>query len=165
MPGSDASPSVGLLARLLSRRRRDPRGSRDAVLQACFGPLEIAVLQALWQRQGSASVRMLAGEFPSTAYTTLMTTLDRLFKKGVLERHRAGRAFRYRPRCTRSELEAELARDAFDGWISGCAHPVLSGLVDAVGGRDAPLLDELERLVQEKRAEASRKRSATRGDR
>jgi len=140
------------------------RGERGTgILGSCFGALEIRVLEALWGR-GDASVRSLRDDFPETAYTTLMTTLDRLYKKGVLDRRKEGRAYVYRQRYARAELERWVARDAFDALLdarmSGAsAGPVLSSLVDAVSGGDALLLDELERIVREKRAEAERTRS------
>ena len=83
-----------------------------------------------------------------------MTTLDRLHKKGVLERARAGRAFRYVPRFTRAALRARLAEEAIAGLLGDAgpgARPVLSCFVEAVGRRDAELLEELERLVREAR--------------
>ncbi|MGH9346790.1 MAG: BlaI/MecI/CopY family transcriptional regulator [Vicinamibacterales bacterium] len=97
-----------------------------------LGPLERRVLEMLWSRAGDARVRDLQPSFPEIAYTTLMTTLDRLHRKGVLDRVPDGRAFAYRPRVTRAEA-------------------VLSFLVDEVGPLDADALDALERLVRERR--------------
>ena len=54
------------------------------------------------------SVRDLQPEFPGSAYTTLMTTMDRLHRKGVLERRKVGRAFAYRPVSSREQLESGL---------------------------------------------------------
>ena len=63
-----------------------------------LGPLERRVLEVLWGRDREARVRDLQPSFPEIAYTTLMTTLDRLHRKGVLYRVPEGRAFAYRPR-------------------------------------------------------------------
>src|SRR6202790_2242551 len=70
-----------------------------------LGPLEQQLLSSLWTR-GSATVREIldAGEI-KLAYTTVMTTLDRLFKKQLLNRVPEGRAFRYSPRYSQAELE------------------------------------------------------------
>jgi predicted transcriptional regulator len=97
-----------------------------------LGPLERRVLEALWGRAGEARVRDLQPSFPEIAYTTLMTTLDRLHRKGILDRVADGRAFSYRPRVTRAEA-------------------VMSFLVDEVGTLDADTLDALEHLVRERR--------------
>ncbi|HWK31526.1 MAG TPA: BlaI/MecI/CopY family transcriptional regulator, partial [Terriglobales bacterium] len=62
-----------------------------------LGPLEQELLRVLWRR-GDATVRELTDDRAvDGAYTTLMTTLDRLYKKGILAREAEGRAFRYRP--------------------------------------------------------------------
>ena len=53
----------------------------------------VSVLEALWTRDSPASVRDLTPSFQDIAYTTLMTTLDRLHRKGVLDREKHGRAF------------------------------------------------------------------------
>jgi predicted transcriptional regulator len=89
-----------------------------------------------------------------------MTTLDRLFKKGLLDREPDGRAFRYVPRATReafgaSQLRALLARFFRRGSTS---TPLLASLVDAVGEHDRALLPELERLVREKERVLRRKK-------
>ena len=128
-------------------------------LESMFGTLELRVLDALWRRPNGASVRELQGEFPKAAYTTLMTTMDRLHRKGVLDREKTGRAFVYRPRHSREELETAAAARAMSALLGhGHAQPILSWLVDTVSQHDAGLLDELERLVQAKRREQERQR-------
>jgi len=141
-----------------ARRLLAPREShteRPAPLEAFFGPLELRVLEALWNGRAEATVRDLQDGFQGTAYTTLMTTLDRLYKKGVLERRKLGRAYAYSARFTRAGLEAYLAQDAFDALLDGnnrgALKPVLSSFVEAVSRKDSELLDELEALVQEAR--------------
>src|SRR5579863_10555216 len=122
---------------------------------AQLGPLEQELLSALWMR-GSATVRELldAGSIP-LAYTTVMTTLDRLYKKQLLNRASEGRAFRYSPRHTRQELEKAAAGETIRQLLdSGATASLpLSYLVEAVTEHDARLLDELQRLLDEKRRE------------
>jgi predicted transcriptional regulator len=132
-------------------------GAARGDLGAVFGPLEVRVLEALWRRR-SASVRDLRESFGDTAYTTLMTTLDRLHRKGVLDRAKAGRAFVYRPRFTPHELRSSLFSHVLGAVLGDdrrAVQPLLSHFVDAVSARDAELLDELERLVRERRQEKS----------
>jgi predicted transcriptional regulator len=118
-----------------------------------LGPLEQRLLEALWAR-GSATVReLLEDGHHDLAYTTLMTTLDRLFKKKVLSRQAEGRAFRYAPRYTREELHREAAGEAFRRLLDaspGASLP-LSYLVEILTERDAHLLDDLWKLVESKR--------------
>jgi predicted transcriptional regulator len=89
------------------------------------------------------------------AYTTLMTTLDRLYKKGLLNRRKDKRAFIYRPSLSPQELERNVARGVIDALLGRGEHgvePVLACIVDAVSDRDRELLDDLDRLIQEKRS-------------
>lgn len=124
-------------------------------LAGVFGHLELRVLDALWRRGSGGTVRELQREFPHAAYTTLLTTLERLHRKGVLERQRQGRAFSYRPRYTPDELKHTLARYILGTLLDGDARPVLSSFVDLVSDRDRRLLAELEALVRARRERRS----------
>ena len=135
-------------------RRDDPPVD---VLAQEFGPLEVQVLEAIWREQKPATVKSLHPSFPGCAYTTLMTTLDRLHKKGVLQRTKVGRAFSYEPRFDRAETERRLAARSIEGLLASggsrsALEPLLSCFVDAVSERDRLLLDDLERLLKAKRA-------------
>lgn len=119
-----------------------------------LGPLEVRVMDEFWAR-GAATVRHLVEAFPGVAYTTLMTTADRLYRKGLLVREREGRAFRYRPRWNRAEFHLRLASSAIATFLPGdqrSLRPLISLFVDEVSRRDHAMLDELERLVQRKKA-------------
>ena len=142
--------------------KRTLNGGRDgaASLAAFLGPLEIQVMDCLWRQTEEMSVRRLQESFPGAAYTTLMTTLDRLFKKGVLDRRACDRAFLYVPRFTREELVKHLAAGVLGRLLGAAssrwaARPILSTLVETVGRRDALLLDELEALIRAERLKGS----------
>jgi predicted transcriptional regulator len=125
-------------------------------LESSFGPLEIRVLEALWSHGAPACVRDLRPQFPGVAYTTLMTTLDRLFRKGTLTRQKSGRAFFYQPKTSQQQLVSELAGSTLATLLPGDAasmRPILSMFVDTIGDRDRALLDELEMLVRARRDE------------
>ena len=129
-----------------------PFRPKPSGLASLFGTLELRVLEALWRRPAGASVRDLQVEFPAAAYTTLMTTMDRLHRKGVLQRRMLGRAFVYWAVFSRQELESRLVTQALQPLLQGeAAHPILSFFVEEVSRQDDRLLDELERLVREKR--------------
>jgi len=125
---------------------------KAAGLASVFGTLELRVLEALWTCGTEASVRDILDEFPHAAYTTVMTTMERLHRKGALDRRKDGRAFLYRPVSSRDEMERGLVTRALEPLLrGGSAQPILSCLVDEVSRHDERLLDELERLVREKR--------------
>jgi predicted transcriptional regulator len=120
-----------------------------------LGPLEERLLEALWER-GDATVRDLVdGACQDLAYTTVMTTLDRLFKKKLLAREVEGRAFRYAPRFSREELHRQVAGEAFRQLMdaSPASSLPLSYLVEILTERDALLLDDLREVVETKRRE------------
>jgi predicted transcriptional regulator len=113
------------------------------------------VLDALWARFGPATVRDLEPVVPGVAYTTLMTTLDRLHRKGILEREKAGRAYVYWPRYSRDVLRSQLANDALHDVFGDRAAeltPILSFFIETVSREDRESLDALERLIAERRA-------------
>jgi predicted transcriptional regulator len=129
------------------------RSTRDP-LRTALGHLERAVMDTVW-RGGDFSVRDVLGQLEKpAAYTTVMTTLDRLYKKGLVARRREGRAFVYTAALERHELEATMTTGLLNGMLSDgpdAARPFLSNLVDVVGDSNDELLDELERLVRDKR--------------
>jgi len=112
------------------------------------GSLESEVLAVVCAR-GSSSVGEVREQLGRPcAYTTVMTTLDRLYKKDLLERRKTGRRFLYAPKTLR----------AADGDGAGTARwPVLalsafaSHLLDAVGTYDETLLQELEKTIAQRR--------------
>jgi predicted transcriptional regulator len=126
-------------------------------LERFFGALEWRVLNALWAREGPQSVRDLQPAFEGVAYTTLMTTLDRLHRKGVLLREKVGRAFAYRPRLTPDALRSDLAGQALLDVFGDRAHqlkPILSFFVETVSREDREALAALEQLIEERRRAA-----------
>jgi predicted transcriptional regulator len=80
-----------------------------------FGELEAAIMDRLWSRAEAATVRDLLPELRERreiAYTTVLTVMDNLYRKGWLRRESAGRANRYAPVITREEYVAQLMGDA-----------------------------------------------------
>lgn len=117
-----------------------------------LGPLEQRVLELLWRSTSGRTVRKVQeGIGGALAYTTVMTTLDRLYKKGLLSRRREGQAFSYSPGKSREDFAASLLRKGLDRLFGrGSARPLLASFVDAVSEHDRALLPELERLVRNK---------------
>ncbi len=121
-----------------------------------LGSLEREVLEETWRR-GEVSVRDIHHAFDERiAYTTLMTTLDRLYKKKLLKRRKNGRAFLYAAVVCQAEFDRGIKEDVVEGLLGRGAdgvEPVLACIVDTVSERDRELLDELDRLIKEKRKE------------
>jgi predicted transcriptional regulator len=126
-----------------------------------LGPLEITVMNILWDC-GECNVHEVVPRLNRPlAYTTVMTTLDRLYKKGLLNRRKSDRAFLYSPRWTRTEWDRQRAGDFLAGFLAGSppsGELLISCLVDAVSQKDAALLDELEKKIRKKRREIERQK-------
>jgi len=118
------------------------------------GPLETELLELLWnsgEKNVNAVLELMNNRL---AYTTVMTTLDRLYKKGILKRRMHDRAYYYQHRFTREEWVARSTDSFVSGLLAnGNASPDLlaSCLVEAVGNQDVALLDELEAKIRAKR--------------
>ncbi|HKS66474.1 MAG TPA: BlaI/MecI/CopY family transcriptional regulator [Candidatus Acidoferrales bacterium] len=125
-----------------------------------LGSLEARVMDVLWER-GESSVRDVFEKMDRPlAYTTVMTTLDRLFKKGLLERYKIGRAFVYSPVLNREEWEYRRAEGLIAAFLDGPQPSpglLVSSLLDAIGQEDVALLSELEQKIRRRRKELSGK--------
>ena len=131
--------------------------SANQILLDSLGKLERAVMREVWRRGRAAevSVREVCDALETElAYTTVMTTLDRLHKKGLLARRKQSRAFVYSAAFSPAELQREIAGNVINHLLADTERQhVLSYFVESVGDRDRALLDELERLVQQKQRE------------
>jgi predicted transcriptional regulator len=126
---------------------------------AALGSLESEVMDILWHRGESSVSEVSTNLKRPLAYTTVMTTLDRLFKKGILDRRKSERAFIYSARFSRREWERKRTGDFVAEFLArpkATGQLLISCLVEAVGNRDRALLDELERSIREKRRELER---------
>lgn len=127
-----------------------------------LGPLEQRLLEHIWAR-GNATVRELLEYFDlDVAYTTVMTTLDRLYKKRLLTRESEGRAFRYAPRFTQEELHRAAAGQAIRELLDSSSSNALplSYLVEAVSEHDSQLLEQLQQLVEQKRRQLQKEKNS-----
>jgi predicted transcriptional regulator len=106
-----------------------------------FGDLEAVIMDRVWAHGAPVTVRDLFDELRrerAIAYTTVMSTMDNLHRKGWLTRERDGRAYRYTAVATREEYSARLMREAMDG--SGDTEAVLSHFVAEMDGSEAAAL-------------------------
>ncbi|GAA3960902.1 hypothetical protein GCM10023085_49230 [Actinomadura viridis] len=121
------------------------------------GPLERAVMEALWAAPGPLRVRELLLRLNEAAerqlaYNTVQTVAERLFRKGMLQRTLDGQAFRYGPARPREEYVAELMLDTLTGTADHGA--VLTRFAEGVPAEDArKLLEALRRRAAGERGE------------
>ena len=120
------------------RRKPTPRGA-----------LEAKIFDVMWNDDGwliPAEVHAVVGRRPRLAYTTIMTTMTRLWEKGRLDRRPRGRAFEYRPRLTRTEYAATRMNE----FLSAAGDP-RSALTHFVSAMDPSEMDELRRVLRSRR--------------
>ena len=127
-------------------------------LARLFGELEAKIMTAVWNLE-EPTVQDVVDRLGRRAnYKTIMTVMNRLVEKGVLERRKVSRAFVYLPRFTRDELTARLSRQVLDGLLSDFGPAVLAHFVDAVAESDQHQLVALAGLVEDKLDRKRRRR-------
>lgn len=121
-----------------------------------LGPLESLVMKVLWDHPESLSVRqvleIVAIEKPM-AYTTMMTTLDRLYKKGLLEREQDKTSYLYRAHVSRRGYQRRCLEHSLREAQELGQLGMMSAFVDLASEMDDALLDKLEALIKKKRAD------------
>jgi len=108
-----------------------------------FGELEAAIMDRLWERGRPALVREVVDDLRKDrplAYTTVMTVMENLHRKGWLRRHRDGRAWRYEPTGSRSGYTAALMNGALA--TSTDRRTALAHFVLQMSPYDAELLQQ-----------------------
>lgn len=120
---------------------------------APLGALEQAVMELVWARSPATAREVcerLHGR-KSRAYTTIMTTMDRLHRKGLLLREKDGLAWRYAPAVSRPAFDKGLADALAADILRAHGETALSAFVDAAAGADASMLERLRKLVEARR--------------
>jgi BlaI family penicillinase repressor len=102
-----------------------PRTARDVP-----PPLELLCLRSLWSLgEGNVKdVQLIVTETRPLAYTTIMTVLDRLVRKGKVSRRKVGRAFVYRPEASRDEMRRTAINELLDGFFDGSESGLIAFL-------------------------------------
>jgi predicted transcriptional regulator len=106
-----------------------------------FGDLEAVVMDRLWECDGATTVREVFEDLlrdREIAYTTVMSTMDNLHRKGWLSRERDGKAYRYWPSMTREQYGAALMREALDA--GGRSDRVLAHFLEQISAEDSAAL-------------------------
>jgi predicted transcriptional regulator len=118
-----------------------------------FGDLEAVVMHRVWASDKPVTVRELFDELRHErviAYTTVMSTMDNLHRKGWLARAKEGKAYRYAPTASREEYSARLMHDALAG--GGDTAAVLTHFVAQIGDDESRALREAVRQLPDREA-------------
>ena len=123
----------------------------------CLGPLERRVLESIYENGHTTVREIVETENLGRKYNTVMTTVDRLFKKGFLSRKMEGKKYRYSPVESQPEIEKRMAIDIISYVVGSDTDQQLplSYLVDQIVSVDPSLLDQLQLLIDNKKRELS----------
>lgn len=91
------------------------------------------------------------------ALSTVQSTLDRLFRKGLLTRSKVSHAYIYKSAVTRGALIADMIRDVITNLAGGSLEPAVSGFIDLADGTDEETLERLEQMIAQRRKKAGPK--------
>jgi predicted transcriptional regulator len=119
-----------------------------------LGELEIQVLECLWQKDSltAAEAHAILGKRRGISSNTVQSTLERLYRKGILAREKEQRAYRYTPQIQRETLLAELIADLVARLGGQQPATTLAAFINAAERLDASALVELERMLDERKS-------------
>jgi predicted transcriptional regulator len=117
-----------------------------------LGELETAIMNLFWQERDLTvtDVEEKLRKTREIAHTTVLTTLDRMFRKGYLTREKQGKAFVYSASYSRDEFERGMAQEVLGALLNHYRTPALSAFIDLIGENEHTL-DQLEAMIREKR--------------
>ena len=120
-----------------------------------LGDLEIAVLEDIWRFGPSDTKAVYAriGQSRSISLNTVQSTLERLFRKAMLQREKISHAYEYSARVSRRELIQKLVESTVRRVAGPQPDALLSAFVDLAARADDDQLKRLEELVARRRAE------------
>lgn len=127
----------------------DRRRASRRVVEKHLGSLEAMIMRVLWERP-DLSVREVVQALPKgrpRAYTTVMTVMNRLTEKGLLERYPAGRAYLYRPRLSESDFVERITRQMVRALISDFGEVAVAQFVGELKDLDPQQFERLRRLL------------------
>lgn len=157
-----SQPSYFLFSITTHCRRRDVMSPKDYSftfdpdkkgLRKILGDLEVAIMDVVWNTE-ETTVRDVYDALKvkrELAYTTVMTVMSRLAEKGLLKKTKSGTAFLYSPVYSRDDFTQSTVKKVISELLGDFATPTLSQFVEALGDGDPDKMDELAKLIEEKR--------------
>lgn len=114
-----------------------------------LGELELEVLEFLWTH-GEANAKTVHDRMKDTrqnTHNTIQSTLERLYKKGLLERRKVAHFFLYQCRYSRTDILARKISDLADELAGGETRAMLAAFVEFTSRLDGPQVRELEAMI------------------
>ncbi|MDQ0859874.1 BlaI/MecI/CopY family transcriptional regulator [Bacillus sp. V2I10] len=121
----------------------------NKALLKILGPLELEVMKVIWSRKEGTVQHVLIelNKQNSYAYTTIMTIMNRLDKKGILTRSKLGKGYEYKPCYSPNELIQQNSSEQVEHLLHHYGDIAITQFVDAVG-HNPDQLNKLKELIQ-----------------
>ncbi|MEW6367028.1 MAG: BlaI/MecI/CopY family transcriptional regulator [Acidobacteriota bacterium] len=123
-----------------------------------LGELEIAMMEHLWATRSSdvETAHRSVGRSRGITLNTIQSTLQRLYRKGLLTRRKVSHAYVYSPHVSREEVMAQLVSEVVTTFSGGRPEPMLATFVDLASRAGRGTLERLEQMIERKRDERAR---------
>ncbi|RMA97753.1 BlaI/MecI/CopY family transcriptional regulator [Hydrogenothermus marinus] len=115
-----------------------------------FGELEEKVMEVVWKKENATVSEVREALKNKFAYTTIMTILDRLYKKGVLKREKEGKGYRYFPVMTKEEFEKSITKEVVKNLTKEnpvAAIAAFEGIIENLSQED---IEKLKKFIEQK---------------
>ena len=135
------------------------RRSSSNVLPNTLGELELGVLEALWNAPhlDAKAICDAMPQFRKPNLSTMQSTLERLYRKGLVDRDKQGHAYHYFATVSRANLLGRMMGDVIHLLHDGRLETILSSFVNVAADMDEASLAELEALIATKKLELERR--------
>ncbi|MCK2018138.1 BlaI/MecI/CopY family transcriptional regulator [Peribacillus frigoritolerans] len=119
-------------------------------LNRFFGPLEANIMEYLWDKdeQSIKAVQQSLELDKPINFNTVMTVMNRLVEKGILEKRSEGRLSLFRPVQSKEEFFEEQSKKLTENLLDEFGGAVISHMLDAMKDADQSLIEKLEQKIQ-----------------
>ncbi|MCZ8532168.1 BlaI/MecI/CopY family transcriptional regulator [Psychrobacillus psychrodurans] len=123
----------------------------ESGLNRFFGPLEAKIMDILWNdvEMTIKDVQQVLDKEKMTNFNTVMTVMNRLVEKGILEKRAEGRSSLYKPVQSRVEFLTQQSKEMTNELMDEFGNVVVSHMLDALEDVDDDLVAKLEQKIKE----------------
>lgn len=121
-------------------------------LERFFGPLEAKVMDVIWSRLGAVTIKEVnakISEDKPMSFNTIMTVMNRLVDKGILQKKLQGKSYVYSPVLTKEQFLEEQSKELSYDLVKEFGSRAVAHMIDAMEQVDPDLLDQLEKQIKQ----------------
>ncbi|MBB3125703.1 putative transcriptional regulator [Paenibacillus rhizosphaerae] len=121
-------------------------------LERFFGPLEAKIMDVIWSRLEAVTIKEVnakISEDKPMSFNTIMTVMNRLVDKGVLQKKLQGKSYVYSPVLTKEQFLEEQSKELSYDLVKEFGSRAVAHMIDAMEQVDPDLLDQLEKQIKQ----------------